>query len=368
MSPSPVIAASAAALIALAAPSSAQSTTTVGFDGGNPSGFTGNFTFPSSGGNPDGNARINGAFFFPSLRTGGLGEPANADFLGDYSGASSVTFSLDVKVDALQSPFTGNPTPRALGISLIDRDVQGPSGSSGVFFELAVLSSAAQPNWTTLSVTIDDPTATALPAGWTGFGDEDPGTFAPILPPGATFASVLASVDEVRITGAVPGFFFIDTFFDVRIDNLAVTLDGGSIGAPYCTGVQNSAGLVGIASARGSDAVADNDVTLVASDLPPDQFGIFLASVTQDFVPMAGGTSDGNLCLGGDIGRYSAPGEILFSGAAGSFELGIDLTSIPQPTQFVSALPGQTWNFQAWHRDLGGLGSNFTEGVAVTLQ
>jgi hypothetical protein len=28
-------------------------------------------------------------------------------------------------------------------------------------------------------------------------------------------------------------------------------------------------------------------------------------------------------------------------------------------------MAGQTWNFQAWHRDQVGLGSNFTDGLEI---
>ena len=74
----------------------------------------------------------------------------------------------------------------------------------------------------TLGVTIDDPTATALPAGWGGYGAEDPVTFEPVLPAGRTFASVLASVDEIRFTTYEPGYFFGFTNFDLRFDNIVV--------------------------------------------------------------------------------------------------------------------------------------------------
>ncbi|MCP3913994.1 MAG: hypothetical protein GY711_00380, partial [bacterium] len=39
------------------------------------------------------------------------------------------------------------------------------------------------------------------------------------------------------------------------------------------------------------------------------------------------------------------------------------------PTAPASAiLPGETWNFQAWHRDhTPGLTSNFTEAMSVTF-
>lgn len=196
---------------------------TEGFDGGSDGGFIGNFVFETSDGNPGGNARINagGPFFFPSLRTGGIDEPTNELFLGDLSGFAKIEFEFDVRVDMLQS-FTGNEIVRPFGIMLIDRDIVGPSGPSGVFFETQFWSAAVLDDWTTCSVTIDDPTMDGLPPGWIGFGDENPATFEPILPPGATFATVLASVDEFRLTGAVPGFFFNNAFFDARIDNISV--------------------------------------------------------------------------------------------------------------------------------------------------
>jgi hypothetical protein len=202
----------------------AASTTVVGFDGGDPGDFTGNAIFEATGGNPGGAARHLGLFFFNELRTGGIGEPANPAFLGDFSSAVSVTLSFDVKTNRLRD-FIGNPIARPVGIALKDRDIMGGSGPSGVFFEIGVLGEAFTPDWTTLSVTIDDPTSASLPPGWIGFGDEDPVTFEPILPAGATFATVLASVDEFAITGAVPGFFFSDADFDVQIDNVTVTVD-----------------------------------------------------------------------------------------------------------------------------------------------
>ena len=199
-----------------------------GFDGGSDGGFIGNFVFEEFGGNPDGNAHINagGPFFFPSLRTGGIGEPMNPIFLGDFSGFAQVTFGFDIRVDSITN-FNGVEIGRPFGIMLIDRDSQGPSGSAGVFFETQFLAASIQDDWTTYTAIIDDPTSATLPPGWIGFGDEDPMTFEPVLPAGATFATVLASVDEFRLTGAVPGFFFNNAFFDVRIDNISVKTKTG---------------------------------------------------------------------------------------------------------------------------------------------
>ncbi len=217
----------AAAAVALLACASATTlalpeNASVGFDGGDPSGFIGNAFFEAAGGNPNGNARFLLESFGIELRTGGLGEPSNPAFLGDYSSFDAVTFDLDVRVDSIS--FFGSEVPRDLGVTLIDRDIEGPSGASGVFLPLGVISSSLTGDWTNLAYTIDDPTQETLPAGVIGFGDEDPDTFEPILPDGATFATVLAGVDEVRFTTFVPGFFFGFTNFDVRFDNVRVTV------------------------------------------------------------------------------------------------------------------------------------------------
>lgn len=139
----------------------------------------------------------------------------------------------------------------------------------------------------------------------------------------------------------------------------------GGVGTNYCMAATNSAGLTGTMSADGSTSAAANNLTLIASDLPNNQFGIFVTSMTQAFVPGAGGTSNGNLCVGGSIGRYAQPNQILNTGSTGSFELMIDLTQTPQGASFVAIMSGETWNFQGWYRDPVGLGSNFTDGLEI---
>ena len=68
----------------------------------------------------------------------------------------------------------------------------------------------------------------------------------------------------------------------------------------------------------------------MASGMPTNQFGIFVTSRDQGFVMGAGGTSNGNLCLSGTLGRFSAPSQILTTGGSGSFDLAIDLTMVPE--------------------------------------
>ena len=109
-------------------------------------------------------------------------------------------------------------------------------------------------------------------------------------------------------------------------------------------------------------------LTLIARDLPLHAFGHFLTSRAQGLVNGAGGSQD-DLCLGGLIGRYSGPGQIKNSGAAGSFSLAIDLTAMPQPVGHIAAQAGETWYFQAWYRDANPMStSNFTDAVRVTFQ
>lgn len=137
-------------------------------------------------------------------------------------------------------------------------------------------------------------------------------------------------------------------------------------GTAYCSGVVNSTGVGGEIEADGSRFTLDRDMILRASSLPQNSFGFFLASQQQANTPNPGG-SQGTLCLGGSIGRYVGPGQIKNSGAAGGFELEIDLGAVPTPTGSVAVMPGETWNFQAWHRDsVGGSAvSNFTGAVSV---
>jgi hypothetical protein len=208
--------------VGLCCGASAVSTTSVGFDGGSDGGFVGNAFFEDTGGNPGGNAHFFVQAFGLSLRTGEPGNPVNDGFVGDYTLFPSVTFSVDIQVNSITN-FFGGQIAREIGITLLDNDIQGPSGPAGVYVPLAVISAATTSDWTTLAVTIEDTSSTMLPPGWIGFGDEDPNTFEPILPDGVTFTSLLAGIDVFQLTTFVPGFFFTDANYDVRVGNLSVT-------------------------------------------------------------------------------------------------------------------------------------------------
>ena len=142
------------------------------------------------------------------------------------------------------------------------------------------------------------------------------------------------------------------------------------IGWSYCSpALPNSAGLSGEARAYGSSQIDSNDMTLQAHSIPLGSFGFFILSETTVPPTVAGGSS-GQICLGGSIGRFIAPGEVLAAGLSGVISLAIDPAALPTPSGPISANPGETWFFQLWHRDaIGGqTTSNFTDAVAVTFQ
>ncbi len=148
-------------------------------------------------------------------------------------------------------------------------------------------------------------------------------------------------------------------FHRVRLD----LVQPRPVGESYCgPAVPHSGGLPGSIVAFGSPYWWVNDVELNAFDLPTNQFGYFLVSATQDFVVAPGG-SQGNLCLGGEIGRYAS--DVASTGSAGLLQLQIELTALPtSPPSSVQT--GDVWNFQAWFRDQNpDPTSNFTDGVSI---
>jgi len=149
-------------------------------------------------------------------------------------------------------------------------------------------------------------------------------------------------------------------------------LGGGApppIGTSYCSAVANSTGAAAMIGATGSAAVAANDVTLTCSGLPANTFGYFLSGTARGLVAGPGG-SQGTLCIGGSIGRFSRAAfqEVQNSGASGQFSLVIDLTNMPTPIGAEVLAPGDTRMFQCWYRDANpAVTSNFSDGVEVTF-
>ncbi len=129
-----------------------------------------------------------------------------------------------------------------------------------------------------------------------------------------------------------------------------------------CPGSPNTFGDAGHLSVMGSLAVSDSSLTLHASQLPPGKLALFLYG--QSGMPY-NIQSGGQLCITGGIYRMLPAGLI---GEWGERILDVDFT-LPREAQ--NLMPGTTWAFQVWHRDLvPGLPSftGTTNAVEVLLQ
>lgn len=204
-----------------AAPTALAQSTAVTFDDGaegwiGPTGPGGTTSVVSTGGNPGANMRTVFNNFGITFANS-----TNAAFTGDFTNADSVTIAIDVRVENLA--FFGSQVTRNLVLEL--RDTTNPPAGypwQSAWVVLSPISLAATGSWKTFSATFD-PNSTALPAGWGGYGAEDPVTFEPELPAGTTFRDIVSDIDTMAFTTLQPGFFYGFTDFTVRIDNIRVT-------------------------------------------------------------------------------------------------------------------------------------------------
>lgn len=170
--------------------------------------------------------------------------------------------------------------------------------------------------------------------------------------------------NEIRLQsgsnqGGVTGWFFDDILIEVEEGSFS------NIGVNYCLGVNNSTGVPASISATGVDQAGGHPLLLAAQDLPLAQFGYFIASQAAGFIPNPGG-SQGHLCVTGQIARFNA--QIQNSGTTGQVQVPIDTNAIPLAS-VTAILPGETWNFQYWYRDVNPTPtSNFTDGIAILFQ
>ncbi|MCA9000750.1 MAG: hypothetical protein KDB61_02420, partial [Planctomycetes bacterium] len=190
--------------------------------------------------------------------------------------------------------------------------------------------------------------------------------------PGSGLADLIVQSDWAFSADSSKGYVMVNSLVWDSQDGYAylyaVDLGEPEIGSIYCgPAVPNSTGQSAAIAAFGSLSTADNDVTLVATQLPAAQFGFFLNGTAQSFVPNPGG-SLGNLCVGGSLGRHNRAFEIFDSGPDGLGALALDLNSIPGPNMAASVMPGETWNFQCWYRDTVATSSNFSAAVSITFQ
>ncbi|MCB9911172.1 MAG: VCBS repeat-containing protein, partial [Planctomycetes bacterium] len=139
--------------------------------------------------------------------------------------------------------------------------------------------------------------------------------------------------------------------------------------AVACPGSINSWGRRGVLLAVGSEVVAQNNLTLLALNLPPGELGMFLVAdrAGAGWIPAG---SQGWYCGSGGVGRFNLPQQGFLTDYLGQARLRLDLNSVPSWAGPATVLAGQSRVFQAWHRDqIGGVAtSNFSNAVEVPFQ
>ncbi len=143
----------------------------------------------------------------------------DAAFTGNYGTSKTITISFDVYTKEIN--FFGTDVTRPFVLQLRDFDTPPPgSPFSSVWYKLGDLD-ASKP-FQHFSVTIANTKSKGLPAGWSGTGAVDENGQAE-LPSDRTFKNILASVDQLVFTSAMPGMGFEEAQFNVAIDNISIS-------------------------------------------------------------------------------------------------------------------------------------------------
>jgi hypothetical protein len=161
-----------------------------------------------------------------------LSNSKNPAFVGNFADKGPVRISVDVDVTDYTYYWFGSAVEeyRQVVFEFIDYDNPYTDPNTGyawpytsVIFAAGYLP-ARDAGWKTFTVEIADPTATALPAGWVGLGGPEDAFGFPQLPPGRTFADVMAGVDEIQIHNIEPGYYYDFGFvYDVKFDNITIS-------------------------------------------------------------------------------------------------------------------------------------------------
>jgi hypothetical protein len=143
---------------------------------------------------------------------------------------------------------------------------------------------------------------------------------------------------------------------------------GGDVGTNYCNANANSSGVPAKMSASGSANVAANDLVLECNNMPTiapfNIWNYFAMGTAQDYVVLA--VEQGNLCIGGTVGRFTGPGQVTNAGMTGSASLAVDLNALPNGIG--APLPGDTLYFTNYYRDVNpNPTSNLADGLSVTF-
>ncbi|MCB9914055.1 MAG: FG-GAP repeat protein [Planctomycetes bacterium] len=140
----------------------------------------------------------------------------------------------------------------------------------------------------------------------------------------------------------------------------AVVISGASVLTKrYCTAAPNSAGAGAELAHTGSLSVAANELALHVRGCPPNHFGLFYYGTSAIEVPFG----DGFRCVGGATFRLG----VASTGASGNASWSVDL--VHPPFAAGQVVPGSTWRYQFWYRDIPAAqsGFNLSNGLEATF-
>lgn len=136
----------------------------------------------------------------------------------------------------------------------------------------------------------------------------------------------------------------------------------GFVGATTCLGAPNSTGVGAFLEAIGSSVAADRALVLNVTDVPRNQFGLFVVAYTPGIVPLGSG-SQGILCLGTPLVRFNG---VVSDRGTGIASYAPDLSNIPM---IGAVQAGQSYYFQYWYRDQNPfLTSNLSSALRVDFR
>ena len=166
------------------------------------------------------------------------------------------------------------------------------------------------------------------------------------------FVSLSGSV-LVRFVGTDE--FAQPSLVDIAIDDVVFSALGRSncpLPSNYCDVSPNGSTAGSSIAAAGSQSLSDNEFQLALNAAPPHAFGLFFFGAEATNSPLG----NGRLCVGGTLTRIGA----VAADSSGFGVRQVDFGALSNPV-----LPGVRWNFQCWHRDTVGAGSNTSDAVGL---
>lgn len=130
------------------------------------------------------------------------------------------------------------------------------------------------------------------------------------------------------------------------------------VAQPYCYSLPNSDNFGALIHLEGSSSLTAMDTTLVATCVPPGNFGLFFWGST----PGDQAFGDGRLCIQGPLIRLTPP---IQADANGVAQVLLDNSSLSTPLEV-----GNRPHLQFWFRDPGGPGGsgfNTSNGLKLTM-